>query len=88
MKAIGMFLALSTLVGMMQGHASEGLMKVGIVQQNGKCTGIVKDVSGVTIIGASVMVKGTTNGTVTDLDGRFFLEGVKNGDVIQVSYVG
>ena len=88
MKAIGMFLALSTLVGMMQGHASEGLMKVGIVQQNGKCTGIVKDVSGVTIIGASVMVKGTTNGTVTDLDGRFFLEGVKNGDLIQVSYVG
>ena len=88
MKVVGMFLALSTLVGMMQGHASEGLMKVGIVQQNGKCTGIVKDVSGVTIIGASVMVKGTTNGTVTDLDGRFFLEGVKNGDVIQVSYVG
>lgn len=88
MKAVGMFLALSVWVGMMQGHASEGLMKVGIVQQNGKCTGIVKDVSGVTIIGASVMVKGTTNGTVTDLDGRFFLEGVKNGDVIQVSYVG
>ena len=88
MKAVGMFLALSILTGMMQGHASEGLMKVGIVQQDGKCTGIVKDVSGTTIVGASVVVKGTTNGTVTDLDGMFFLEGVKNGDIIQVSYVG
>ena len=88
MKAMGMFLALSAMGGMMQGYASEGQLNVELTQQNGKCTGVVKDVSGMTIIGASVIVKGTTNGTVTDFDGAFTLEGVKAGDVIQVSFVG
>ena len=88
MKTMGMFLALSAIGGMMQGYASEGQFNVEWMQQNGKCTGVVKDASGMTIIGASVMVKGTTNGTVTDFDGNFTLEGVKKGDVIRVSFVG
>jgi len=86
-KVVGMFLTLFVMGGTLLSHAAEG-MSVGIVQQDGKCMGVVKDASGMTIIGATVMVKGTTNGTVTDLDGRFTLDGVKPGDVIQVSYVG
>lgn len=37
--------------------------------------------------GASIVVKGTTNGTVTDMNGNFVLD-VKKGDVIQVSFIG
>lgn len=85
---MGMFLALLTMGGMMQSQASEGLFGVAMVQQNGKCTGVVKDTAGETIIGASVVVKGTPNGTVTDFDGRFSIDGVKPGTVIQVSFVG
>ena len=88
MKFMGMLWALSAMGGAMQVHASEELIKVGIVQQNGPCTGVVKDASGMTVIGASVIVKGTPTGTVTDMDGMFTLNGVKPGDVIQVSYVG
>lgn len=59
-----------------------------VVQQNDACTGVVKDASGETIIGASVVVKGTTNGTITDIDGRFSLSNVKPGGVILVSFIG
>ena len=40
------------------------------------------------VIGASVVIKGTTNGNVTDMDGKVVLEGLKRGDVIQISYIG
>ena len=43
---------------------------------------------GESVIGASVVVKGTTNGTITDFDGNFSLDGIKKGDVIVISYVG
>ena len=61
---------------------------VEITQQSETCTGVVKDGTGETVIGASVIVKGTTNGTITDFDGNFTLTNVKNGDVIQISFVG
>lgn len=47
-----------------------------ISQQNGKVTGTVVDDLG-PVAGASVVVKGTTNGNITDMDGNFTLEGVK-----------
>ena len=59
-----------------------------ITQQDGVCKGVVKDNQGETVIGASVVVKGSTNGTITDLDGDFTLNNVKRGDVIQISYIG
>ena len=40
------------------------------------------------VMGASVIIRGTTNGTLTDLDGKFTLTGLKKNDVIQVSFVG
>ena len=61
---------------------------VRITQQNSACAGVVKDAMGEAIIGASVVVKGTTNGTITDFDGKFSIPGVKKGDVIQISFVG
>ena len=56
-------------------------------QQDGSITGTVVDAYG-PVIGASVIIKGTTTGNITDLDGKFTLEGLQNGDVIQISYVG
>ena len=50
-------------------------------------SGIVKDTKGEPLIGVSVLVKGTTNGTVTDLDGKFSLK-VSTGDVLEFSYIG
>jgi TonB-linked SusC/RagA family outer membrane protein len=49
--------------------------------------GTVNDDSGEPIIGASVVEKGTTNGTVTDFDGNFSLN-VKSGATLVVSYIG
>ena len=88
MNVMSLFLTLSALGGMLPGYASEGLSNQVFVQQDGRCVGEVKDASGETIIGASVIVKGTTIGTVTDFNGNFALEDVKIGDVIQVSFVG
>lgn len=50
-------------------------------------SGVVTDATGETIIGASVVEKGTTNGTVTDIDGKFTLK-VKKGAQLEFSYIG
>ena len=57
-------------------------------QQNKVVKGTVKDVNGETIIGASVVVKGSTNGTITGFDGDFEISNVSVGNVIQISFVG
>lgn len=51
-------------------------------------TGSVYDKLGQPVIGANVIVKGTTNGTITDLDGKFVLDGVGDNSVLVVSYIG
>lgn len=56
-------------------------------QENKKITGTVVDTNGEPVIGANVVVKGTTNGIITDMDGKFALT-VPNGTVLQVSYIG
>lgn len=56
--------------------------------QNGsQITGKVVDALG-ELPGVSVVVKGTTNGTTTDLNGVFKLENVKPNDVLQFSFIG
>lgn len=52
-----------------------------------KITGVVRDQKGEPIIGANVFEKGTTNGTVTDIDGKYSLE-VSMGSLLQISYIG
>ena len=60
-----------------------------IVQQSGKTiTGTIVDESGLPIIGANVVEKGTTNGTVTDMDGKFSLNVSSENAVVVVSYIG
>lgn len=56
--------------------------------QVGTLRGTVVDDTGETIIGATVLVKGTSNGTVTNAMGEFSISNVKQNDVIQFSYVG
>ena len=55
--------------------------------QSRKISGTVKDQNGESVIGANVSVKGTTIGTITDIDGNFILE-VPDNVVIQISYIG
>lgn len=50
-------------------------------------TGLVVDAAGEPVIGASVVEKGTTNGNITNVDGKFTLT-VKTGAILQISYVG
>lgn len=58
-----------------------------IQQQSVKIKGRVTDASGEPVIGANVVQKGTTNGTITDLNGDFTLT-VSQGAVLQVSFIG
>ncbi len=51
-------------------------------------SGVVNDATGEPLIGVSILVKGTTNGTVTDFDGNFALDGVKADNVLVFSYMG
>ena len=67
------------LVGMLM--AVKGVAQAIIVK------GSVKDKTGEAIIGANVLVKGTTNGTITDLNGNFALD-AKKGDILVISYIG
>ncbi len=85
-----MTLAFALMVGS-AGTAFAGIPSVnGVqnVQQDETCKGIIKDATGEAVIGASVLVKGTSNGTVTDIDGNFSLKGVKKGTTLRISYVG
>lgn len=74
--------------GYVQAAPHAAAVEMHSVQQDHACTGVVVDQNGETVIGASVVVKGTTNGTITGLDGDFSIPNVKKGDVIVVSYVG
>lgn len=89
LKSVSMLLFLGTFFfGTISTATASESTSVAIAQQTGTCKGLVKDAMGESIIGASVVVKGTTNGTITDFDGNFNLDGVKKGDVIVISYVG
>ena len=58
-----------------------------VLQEKKMVNGVVVDATGMPVIGANVMEKGTTNGTITDMDGKFSLEVDKNA-ILVVSYIG
>lgn len=89
LKLVSAMLLLSGFsTGYVQAAPHAAAVEMHSVQQDNACTGVVVDQNGETVIGASVVVKGTTNGTITGLDGDFSIPNVKKGDVIVVSYVG
>ncbi|WP_205462005.1 SusC/RagA family TonB-linked outer membrane protein [Mangrovibacterium lignilyticum] len=75
-KRVGLFLSLLLV-------SSFSMMAQSIQVQ-----GVVKDKSGEGIIGATVVVKGTANGTVTDINGNFILPSVQPDVLISVSFIG
>ena len=83
-------LLLSMLSGANVYAANDSNLKdvsITISQQQKKITGVVTDKEGVPVTGANVLEKGTTNGTVTDADGRFSLDVSRNA-TLQISYLG
>ncbi|MDP4271618.1 MAG: carboxypeptidase-like regulatory domain-containing protein, partial [Bacteroidota bacterium] len=57
-------------------------------QKSGTITGIVKDSKGEPVIGASVRVKGSSIGTITDVNGNFNLSSIHPNATLVVSYIG
>lgn len=93
MKAQSLALAVALLsVGpVLYGNAAEADVSrhesAAVLQQVKKITGVIKDATGEPVIGANVIVKGTTNGTMSDIDGKFSLE-VPAGAILSISYIG
>lgn len=68
--------------------SAETVYEVYGIQQSRRVSGLVTDTKGEPIIGANILVKGTENGTVTDLDGMFSLDISGSNVVLVVSYIG
>ena len=89
LRSVGALLLLASVSGgVANAIPVKSVTGVENIQQNETATGVVKDALGETVIGASVVVKGTTNGTITDFDGNFSISGVKKGDILEISFVG
>ena len=86
-KRVCLVLSLLTPGSSMMVIASD---EIAIVQQTGNITvtGTVVDQTGEPVIGVNVLVKGSTNGTITDIDGKFSLKGVSPNSILTVSYIG
>ena len=79
-------LFLSLFGGMPQLNAGVTENNLSVMQQSRQVSGNVKDAMGA-IIGASIVEKGTTNGTITDMDGNFTLNVAPNATFV-ISYIG
>lgn len=87
MQPVGFLLLFSAVPSGMV-FADVSMTDNAIVQQNGDCKGVVKDANGETVIGASVVVKGTGTGTITDMDGNFSIPNVARGATLEISFIG
>ncbi|MDR0828831.1 MAG: TonB-dependent receptor [Prevotellaceae bacterium] len=64
------------------------IFPLNIFAQNIQISGSVSDISGEAIVGATVIVKGTSNGTITDIEGKFNLSNVSENAILVVSFIG
>lgn len=88
-KSVSMLLLLGGISsGVAYAEPARGASGTNIVQQGSVCKGVVKDATGETIIGASIVVEGTKNAAVTNIDGDFELSNVSKGATIVISYLG
>lgn len=85
-SAIG-FTSLNAMAESTNNAINETLSVLRTNQGNLTIKGTISDKTG-PIIGANVIIKGTINGVITDIDGNFTLENVKKGDILQVSFIG
>ncbi|MDE6183598.1 MAG: TonB-dependent receptor plug domain-containing protein, partial [Rikenellaceae bacterium] len=80
----GAFLGMGTVYAARTDAAGVEIL---LQDQKSTVSGKVVDMSGQPVIGATVLIKGTTNGSITGVDGSFSVD-VKRGDVIEVSFIG
>lgn len=87
-RLTGLLCVASTLQGIPSLYASVPNMIPSITQQSDTymLTGTVIDEAGIPVIGANIVEKGTTNGTVTDLDGNFSIQ-IRKNSTLTVSYI-
>lgn len=78
---------LSVMVAGFPGTLSASTGTMIAAQQTKSISGTIVDSNGIPVIGANVLVKGTTNGTITDIDGNFTLT-VPAGAILQISFIG
>ena len=65
------------------------LFSIAVFGQNQQTiSGKVVDAAGIPLIGVSIMVKGSANGTITNNDGNFIIKSVKEGSIVSFSYIG
>lgn len=70
-----------------QDSSTDATLAISGTKQQKYITGVVTDVKGESLIGVTVMLKGTTQGTVTENNGKFSVVG-NIGDMLIISYVG
>ncbi|MBR5297317.1 MAG: TonB-dependent receptor plug domain-containing protein, partial [Parabacteroides sp.] len=89
MKPVSMILLVSSFCSIGNIYTALGAenQNTDILRQDARVTGVVEDSLG-PVAGASVLIKGTTRGTMTDMDGRFTLDNLQEGDIIQISFIG
>lgn len=90
LKSISLALLLGSTGCIVPLHASSvgNMSAQNTQQQKHSCSGVVLDDNGEPVIGASIMIKGTSKGTITNLDGQFDLAEAKKGDVLVITYIG
>ncbi|HBX21576.1 MAG TPA: SusC/RagA family TonB-linked outer membrane protein [Porphyromonadaceae bacterium] len=86
-KFVSIFVLLGTFNSFAGNHAPDTRISLDVGQQKRQVSGIVTDHKGEAIIGANVIEKGTTNGTVTDINGNFTLQ-VEGDAILHISYIG
>lgn len=87
MKHLFAKVALAALMALGLGGAAASARQTVVAQQN-VASGVVLDASGSGVIGAGVVVKGTSIGSVTGLDGQFSISGVEPGVTLEISCIG
>ncbi len=86
LKPVGLLLLLGFFAAPGATIASSNI-SVTMSQQNGSVSGVVLS-ENEPVIGATVIVQGTSKGSITDIDGKYSLTGLSTGDVLEVSFLG
>lgn len=86
-QLVSVFILLGSFNSVAGNNVPDMYVSLGVQQQKIQVSGIVLDTRGEAVIGANVIEKGTTNGTVTDINGHFSLT-VETDGILQISYIG